>query len=159
MGLGKTVAAQANMQIGSLARNLLVNYDRTYNFYVELNGMAFSFSKVSGLENTINMNPIMEGGYNGYVHQMRNSDSGHRVLTLEYGASNLNVMMDMLQPGRYLPKGVYIASFGHSSILSKRCFSLDGCYLQKIDYGDFDAERSEVRINKMEIVYSKITVK
>ena len=159
----KGIAAQQVKQQGSmlgrgLANDLVGSNHRSYNFYVEINGHGFSFTKVSGLEKGINMQEFQEGGFNSYSHRLRTPDEGQHVLILEYGATNLNFMMDNMEPGRYLPKGVYITSLCQDSMLSGKMFTLDGCYLQRISFGDFDAQSSAVLINRMEIVYSKLTL-
>ena len=43
-------------------------------------------------------------------------------------------------------------------MISGKMFELEGCYLQKISFGDFDAQNSAVLVNRMEIVYSKLTL-
>ena len=131
-------------------------HDLAYNFYVEINGIGFSFSKVSGLDRSSNMEEINEGGYNGYVHRMRNFDNGQHVLSLEYGSSNASFMFDSLEPGRYIPEGVYVTTLGNDFRFGGKSFLLDGCYIQKISYGEFDAERSSLMINRLEIAYSRL---
>lgn len=159
----KGIAAQQVKQQGSmaarrLATDLVASYNRGYNFYVELNGYGFSFTKVSGIEKGVNMEPLQEGGYNGYSHQLRTQEAGNHVLTLEYGSTNINFMLDGIEPGRYFPDGVYVTTLGHNSLLSGKMICLEGCYLQKISFGELDAERSAILINRMEIAYSRITL-
>lgn len=127
-----------------------------YNFYVEINGHAFSFMKVSGLENSISFEEIHEGGCNGYSYRMRNYDTGQHILTLEYGASKSSLELDRIEPGRYLTGGVYVAPLNHASAMSGRSFQLEGCYVQRITFGEFHADQSAVLINRMEIAYSKL---
>lgn len=152
------VKQQASMVGRGLVNDLVGSNHRSYNFYVEINGHGFSFTKVSGLEKGISMEEVQEGGYNGYAHRMRTQDTGQHVLTLEYGSTNINFMMDNIEPGRYLPKGVYVTSLSQDSMISGKMFELEGCYLQKISFGDFDAQNSAVLVNRMEIVYSKLTL-
>lgn len=152
----KQVNQQINMTARGLAHDIAGIYHRGYNFYVELNGHGFSFTKASGLENGVQMEAIREGGYNYYTHHMRVPDSGQHVLTLEYGSANLNFMLDDIEPGRYFPDGIYLTVLDQMSLVSSKIFLLDGCYLQKISYGEMDAARSEILINRMEIVYSRM---
>lgn len=152
------VKQQANMMARGVVKDLLESHHLAYNFYVEINGLGFSFKKVSGLDIGTSFEEIQEGGYNLGVHRLRNADSGQHVLTLEYGSTNISFMLDKLEPGRYIPDGVYVTSLSHSSLLSGKMFQLEGCYLQKINFGDFDAEQSAVMINRMEIVYNRLTM-
>lgn len=152
------VKQQVNMAARGLVHDTIESHHRAYNFYVEINGYGFSFKKVSGLEKAIQFEEVHEGGYNGYSHRMRNHDAGQHVLTLEYGSTNISFMLDNIEPGRYIPDGVFVTSLDHGSLLSGKMFSLEGCYLQKISFGEFDAEQSAVMINRMEIVYSKLSM-
>lgn len=152
------VKQQADMIGRSIAKELLEWNHVAYNFYVEINGRGFSFKKVSGLETASSFEELHEGGYNGYAHRMRNHDAGQHVLTLEYGSTNVSFMLDEMEPGRYIPDGVYVTSMDQRSLLSGKMFQLEGCYLQKISFGDFDAEQSAILINRMEIVYSRLTM-
>ena len=154
----KQVKQQAMMSANRVVDDVVNSHHRAYNFYVEINGIGFSFSKVSGLERSNSMEEFHEGGYNGYSHRMRNHDQGQHVLTLEYGSTTTSFILDSLEPGRYLPKGVYVTSLSHDSWMSGKTFELDGCYVQKISFGDYDAERSSLVINRMEIVYSTLTM-
>lgn len=152
----KQVTQQASMIGRGLVHDLAGIYHRGYNFYVELNGHGFSFSKASGLENSVQMEELREGGYNYYTHHMRSQASGQHVLTLEYGSTNLNFLLDDIEPGRYFPDGIYLTILDQRSLVSSKIYLLDGCYLQKISYGEMDAERSAIVINRMEIVYSRM---
>lgn len=152
----KQVTQQASMIGRRLANDLAGMYHRGYNFYVELNGHGFSFTKASGLETSAKMEEVREGGYNYYSHYMRTPDTGQHVLTLEYGSTNLNFLLDDIEPGRYFKDGVYLTILDQRSLVSSKIYLLDGCYLQKISYGDMDAERSSIVINRMEIVYSRM---
>ena len=166
MGIGNAMKGYAKQQVKQQAsmfgrgilHDTIESHHRAYNFYVEINGHGFSFKKVSGLERAIQFEEVHEGGYNGYSHRMRNHDAGQHVLTLEYGSTNISFMLDDIEPGHYIPDGVFITSLDHGSMLSGKMFALDGCYLQKISFGEFDAEQSAVMINRMEIVYSKLSM-
>jgi phage tail-like protein len=158
-GLAKQqVKQQASMLGRGLIHDTVESHHLAYNFYVEINGHGFSFKKVSGLELATQFEEVHEGGYNGYAHRMRNYDSGQHVLTLEYGSTNVSFMLDNMEPGRYIPDGVYVTTLNQSSLLSGKMFTLEGCYLQKISFGELDAEQSAVMINRMEIVYSKLSM-
>ena len=152
----KKQLTQQGSMLGRQLNNLITSYHRGYNFYVEINGTGFSFTKASGIENDAQMEQHREGGYNYYTHYLRNQSTGSHVLTLEYGSTNTNFKLDDIEPGRYFPDGVYLTILNTSSLVSSKIFVLDGCYLQKISYGEMDAERSSIVINKMEIVYSRM---
>ena len=133
-------------------------YHRGYNFKVLMNGSVFSFSKISGLERESQLEQHQEGGYNGYVHRLRGQDSGQHMLVLEYGTTNLNSMLENIEPGRYIPDGVCVEILGSGASSDGKKHLLEGCYLQKISFGDLDASSSTLFINRMEIVYSRLTL-
>lgn len=57
----------------------------TYNFAVEVEGLVVGgFSEVSGLESTIEVEDVREGGVNGYVHRIA-GPAGYGNLTLSRG--------------------------------------------------------------------------
>lgn len=134
------------------------SYHRGYNFRVLINGFLFSFSKVSGLERESQLEQYQEGGYNSYVHRLRSQDSDQHVLTLEYGTTNLNFMLENMEPGRYIPGGVFVQVLGSSALSVGKMFLLEGCYLRKVSFGDLDASSSTLFINRIEIEYSSLTL-
>lgn len=138
--------------------NQTVLYNRGYDFLVELNGHKASFSKVSGIENRGAMEEIQEGGYNRAPQYMRGMVHGEHVLVLEYGATNLNFALDSLSPGRYLPKGVYVREKAKGDKTAPRVFCFEDCYLKQISFGELDASKSSLLINRIEIVYGMMTV-
>jgi phage tail-like protein len=57
----------------------------TYNFAVEIEGLLVGgFSEVSGLESTIEVEDVREGGVNGYVHKVA-GPAGYGNLTFRHG--------------------------------------------------------------------------
>jgi phage tail-like protein len=147
---------QAGLQAARLSR-LLTYYRRGYNFYVELNGIVFSFTRVSGLEVDGSLEAFPEGGYNMAPHYIRGGAVKEHVVTLEYGSSNLSGFLEDVKPGTYLEDGVFIGVFGDKSILSlSKMYLLNDCYVKSISFGDLDASQSSLLINRLEISYSSI---
>ena len=129
---------------------------RGYNFFVEINGIAMSFSRVSGLGRSASMQPIQEGGFNGRVHFLRGAIE-EQSLTLEYGTTTDTNALDTLVPGRYLPKGVYINVMNDANESSKCSYALDGCYIKRVNFGNLSAMDSALIINTIEITYDHMT--
>lgn len=131
-------------------------FRKSYNFYVELNGIPMSFSQVSGLQKSASMQPVHEGGYNSRVYYLQSPSQEEKTVTMSYGMAKFNVELHRMAPGRYLPQGVLVGvmddRFGQAAT-----FSLDGCYIKKIGFGDLDAASSRIMINTLEIVYSRIS--
>ncbi len=129
---------------------------RSYNFFVEINGIAMSFSRVTGLGRSASMESLYEGGFNSRVHFLR-GNMDEQSLTLEYGTTTDTRALEMLMPGRYLPKGVYINVMNDSFSSSKCSYALSGCYIKKINFGDLSAAESRLIINTIEITYDHMT--
>lgn len=125
---------------------------RGYNFFVEINGIAMSFSRVSGLGRSAAMQSFQEGGFNNRVHYLR-GNMEEQSLTLEYGTTTEMAALDQLMPGRYLPKGVYIQVMNDAFESSQCSYSLSGCYIKKINFGELNASESRLMINSIEITY------
>ena len=127
---------------------------KNYNFRVEVNGVPLSFSRVSGIERSMNMNTLQEGGLNRHVHYLNNGVSGERALVLEYGMAKSNAAISQLTPGRMLFKGVTVMVLGDDASKPAVTYSFEGCYIRKVSFGDLNAGNGEVLINHLEIVYS-----
>ena len=130
---------------------------KSFNFEVELNGEVISFSKVSGLERNASMQSVLEGGFNNHGHYLRNMQDGEKALALEYGMAGFNSAVSQLLPGRYLPQGVTLRVMDDQFSEPMVTYSLEGCYIRKIVFGDMSAESSGLVINRLEIVYQYIT--
>lgn len=131
-------------------------FHRGYNFYVELNGIKTSFSRVSGLARGASMQPVQEGGFNGRTHFLRGV-AEEQTVVLEYGITSDTATLEQLVPGRYLPKGVYINVMNDAFDKSKCSYSLSGCYIKNIRFGELSASESRLVINTIEIVYNHMT--
>lgn len=130
---------------------------KNYNFRVEVNGVPLSFSRVSGMERSVSVEELQEGGFNRHVHYLNNGLSGERTLTLEYGMAKSNTAVSQLTPGRMLLKGVTVMVLGDDSSKPVVTYSFDGCYIKKINFGDLNAASGELLISNLEIVYSYMT--
>lgn len=136
--------------------NSRYDIQRGYNFFVELNGIAMSFSRVSGLGRGASMQPIQEGGLNSRIQYLRGA-SEEQSLILEYGTTSDTEALNILMPGRYLPKGVYINVMDDAFNSSKSGYALSGCYIKKINFGELNASDSRLLINTIEITYDHMT--
>jgi len=130
---------------------------KNFNFKVEVNGVLMSFTKVSGLERNASMRAVQEGGFNSHVHYLRDAVGTDRVLTLEYGMAESSHPLTMLSPGRYLPKGMTVMVLDDHGKRPSVTYSLDGCYVRKVRFGNLDAQSGEIIVNELEIIYNYIT--
>lgn len=127
-------------------------FHRTYNFYVEINGIVMSFSRVSGVGRGVSLQSHHEGGMNGRTHFLRGNQE-EQTITLEYGVSTDTTALEQLMPGRYLEKGVYINVLNDAFENTKCSYSLSGCYIKNIRFGELSANDSRLVISTLEITY------
>lgn len=125
---------------------------RGYNFFVEVNGIEMSFSRVSGLGKGATLEPVQEGGNNSRIQYLRGPIE-EQTLTLEYGVTTDVAALNTLTPGRYLPKGVFICAMNDAFEQTKNSYSLSGCYIKKVNFGEFNASGSQLVIHSLEISY------
>jgi phage tail-like protein len=63
-----------------------------HNFLVEIEGLVVGgFTKVDGLESTIETQDVTEGGVNGYVHKVLKGTT-HPPLVLQHGLTDVDVL-------------------------------------------------------------------
>ena len=127
-----------------------------YNFHVEINGIPLSFSRISGLERSVSMEVLREGGFNNHVHYLNQGLSGERTLIMEYGMAKSNMDVNQLTPGRALYQGVTVMVMGDDNSKPLVTYSLDGCYISKVSFGELNAKNGDIIVNNLEIIYSYI---
>lgn len=138
-----------------MAENKYLLY-KNYNFKVEVNGVRMSFSRVGGIERDANVAILQEGGMNNHVHYLNSGLMGERTLVLEYGMAKANEAVNQLIPGRMLQKGVTVIVLGDNNSKPLVTYSMEGCYIKKISFGELNARSGELIVNNLEIAYSSV---
>lgn len=129
------------------------NLVRGYNFQVYFDNYKMSFARVSGIERSITTESFCEGGMNHRSYILRNADRSEHVMTFERGYAVIDSLLGpKLEAGTRLSQDVCIYVTNELSIPVK-AYYLSGAMIRKIDIGEFDAMKSELLIEKIEIVY------
>lgn len=128
----------------------------TYNFMVFLGPVWMRCAKVSGIERKIDTTTVSEGGVNDRVYTLDAPASSEKTLILERGVSNSLTPADvMLIPGYRFTTDVLVLVLDVQQV-PHFIYSFSGCYVKKVTYGDLDASKSEILIERVEISYETV---
>ncbi len=133
-----------------------------YNFQVFIQMVPMSFSKISGLENGVETEPFVEGGYNRYTKSLLKPVSTEKILTLERGmvsAANMNFLAAMLA-GRFavgqrlnIPLALVVRD--HGGKLAK-IYAIEGATVRKWSASELNAASGNIIIETFELVYERL---
>lgn len=128
-------------------------YARGYNFQVYFDDSKMSFARVSGIEKSIATESFCEGGMNHRSYIKRSASRTEHIMNFERGYIAADSKKGLcLKEGMQLAKDVCIYVTNEAAKPVK-AYYLSGAVIRKIDIGGFDAMRSELLIEKIEIVY------
>ncbi|MBQ6886975.1 MAG: phage tail protein [Lachnospiraceae bacterium] len=128
----------------------------TYNFMVFLGPLKVSCAKVSGVENVLDTTTVSEGGVNDRVYTLEAPAKTEKTLILERGSClSLNAAEFILVPGYRFTTDIIVFVLDIEQI-PRFVYSFSGCYVKKVKYGDLDASRSEVLMERVEIAYETV---
>lgn len=135
------------------------SFVKGYNFFVFFDENLFSFSRISSIERQIQTESFIEGGMNGRGYIISKPTRTENVMTFERGIkSSVTKDSNPLVPGYKIDSEVGIYVLDDSGVPYKGYF-LSGAMVRKVSIGEFDAQRSELLIEKVEIVYDFIEEK
>lgn len=123
--------------------------------------VRFGFSKITGIEKAIELQPIVEGGSNTRHFLAPGPASGERrmifeggVVRSEAGSVPQEQLMDYLQPGRRL-ENIYISILNHKSF-PHRFYVVEDAVVQRWSLRDLDAMSGQILIQQFEILYERM---
>ena len=135
------------------------NYVPVYRFAVRLGGSTYDkvcFSKISGIESTLDYEEIYEGGYNGSPHLLAVPHKKHGPLVLEKGAAPVDSWVNIIKPGMWLGTWMDIAVLDANGKETKRCFSIQDGLITKWEISGLNAMGSEILVERLEIMHEGI---
>lgn len=162
---GKIAAMQAaKVAGGQLMSQLDPSPAHRFFIYLEVNGLVEAgFTQISGMSMERVVEPYEEGGVNDRVHQLPGRFKQSSI-TLKRGVSFSDVLWqwffkdDFASKGKIHKTNMSIIQFSSYSVIPVRWYNLEDAYPIKWSVSDFDATSSQVAIESVEIVYSKLTV-
>lgn len=133
----------------------------SFNFMLRVNGyIDLPCRSVSGFSVENEYDYLQEGGVNDYVHLLRKPASKPNTFTVERYAMTNSMAKDPLGDGENLtlPLLLFVARQPGDFSQTKRAYCFTGCTVIKKEYGELNAERSELLIEKTTISYKELVV-
>ena len=128
----------------------------TYNFMVFLGPLKLSCAKVSGVESVTDTTTVSEGGVNDRVYTLEAPAKTEKKLILEKGIClNTNPADLFLMPGYRFTTDILVFVLDIEGA-PQFIYTFSDCYVKKVSYGDLDASRSEIMMQRVEIAYEKV---
>lgn len=128
----------------------------TYNFMVFLGPIWMRCAKVSGIERVIDTTTVSEGGVNDRVYTLEAPAQTQKTLILERGVcQTANPAEFILIPGYRFTTDILVLVLDIEQA-PHFIYSFSGCYVKKVSYGDLDASRSEILMERVELAYETV---
>ena len=128
-----------------------------YNFKVYFDVLSMSFSRISGLEKSIEVENFSEGGMNSRAYSLVAPVMAEKTMTFERGVSRQVSITSILGPGCTIGKEVSIFLLDDAG-RPVRAYFLAGCTIKKITWGTLDASSSQVLVESMEVLYNSVDI-
>jgi len=131
-----------------------------YNFLLRVEGMFdLPCRSISGFQKKEEYEYIQEGGVNDYVHIRRKPVSEPNTFQVEcyVGTEQDNVLS--LGTIFSMPVQILIARYPQEFENPKRIFEFKGCVVMEKNYGELNAEKSEILTEITTIAYQTMTCK
>ena len=130
-----------------------------YKFKVYLQGLCMGFLRISNLENTIETEPLQEGGVNDRVYSLVKPVSTERTLVLERGVAGQGVtallMMAQLAVGQRLLADIVITVHDRDGNIGQ-IFLVHGAVTKRISFEAIDAMSGQTLIQRFELAYETL---
>lgn len=114
------------------------------------------FSKVSGLESSMEYEELMEGGNNGAPHILTIPHKKHAPLVLEHGIMPAESRFAKLKPGMRLGTWLTVILLSAEGELTKRRFWITDGIVTKREVGNLDAMGNSILVERFEIMHDGI---
>ncbi|MCM1284017.1 MAG: phage tail protein [Muribaculaceae bacterium] len=137
----------------------MAEYAADFRFLVvtgKAGGSRLRFSKISGLECSMEYEEIVEGGRNGGPHIVTAPHRKHSPLVLEHGILPEDSWLSKLRPGMRLGTSLTIILLDAQGKQTKRKFWVEDGIVTKWEAADLDALGSSVLIEKFELLHDGI---
>lgn len=126
-------------------------YTNNNKFIFGCTGFTYSFSKISGISNSMEVETINEGGYNDAPIFLVKQKTKPEVVVLEQGVRRGVSENVALRIGMPVYAGMIIVLNG---IVPEKVYAFESGVITKYEVGELDALRKAVLIRKIEITHS-----
>lgn len=129
----------------------------SFNFVVSTQLGFFRASKVSSIEQSVNLEAFCEGGVNDYVHALPQPQSELKKLVFERGYCEqyLSLKMSCLL-GIRQEQPMIICIFDRSMEHILKTYLIDGWMVSKWKISDLDAQNGGIMLETVEVVYETL---
>lgn len=134
-------------------------YVSSYRFAVRLGSNTYDkvcFSRISGIESTLDYEEIFEGGYNVSSHLAAVPHKKHAALVLEKGAAPKSSWVSRVKPGMKLGTWLEVVVLNKKGKETERSFRIQDGLITKWELSGLDAMKSEILIERVEIMHEGI---
>jgi len=123
------------------------------HFWVFIGVMKISFAKVTGFEQDVDKEYIVEGGVNDYGIQLIVPKKERRILRFERGLQTWNPVLTRMKPGVHIPAGITVIIMNDRNV-PVQVYHASDCVVTKWEVGEFNANTGEVLIETFEVSYT-----
>ena len=141
--------------INNLANNLVVGY----KFYVFVDVVKLAFNKISTVEKYYDYQPVQQGGVNDSLTFLRKPLEQSSKIVFEDGGMTVSVV-NMKLCFDDEPKEILILPCSADGMV-RGVIAVHNAVVSKVSLGQFDAERSELLVNSIEMMhtgFSRLTI-
>lgn len=133
-------------------------YLPVYRFAVRIGGnnSKVCFSKISGIESTLDYEEIYEGGYNDAPHLAVVPHGRHAALILEKGAAPGDSWVNKIRPGMKLGTWLEVVLLDGKGRETGQTFSIQDGLVTKWEVSNLDAMGDQILIERLEIMHEGI---
>lgn len=126
-----------------------------YNFKVFLGLFPAAFTKISGIERGLEVETYAEGGLNTKAYSLLTQVQSEKTMIFERGITTSALALSTYLPGYTLDEDISIFLLDDAGI-PFRAYFLFGCTIKKITLGPLDANKSEIAIETLEVLYNEV---
>ncbi len=133
-----------------------------YNFEVYIQMVPLSFSKISGMEMSVETEAIVEGGNNRFTRSLLKPVTGERILTLERGMVGvfdtpvfLAMIAGRFAVGQRLNIPIALVIRNQAGKVTK-IYSINGATVRKWSISPLDAASGNILIETFELTYETL---
>ena len=130
-----------------------------FNFMLRIEGFIdLPCKSVHGFNREKEYEYIQEGGVNDYVHMKRKPITKPYTFTVERYVASDPLLYDPLQEGTelLLPVLLFVTRFPGKFVTTRRVYTFTGCTVISKEYGELNAERPGLLVEKAVISYREL---
>ena len=130
-----------------------------YKFKVYLQLTCLGFSKITNIEESVETEPLQEGGVNDRVYSLTRPVSTEKTLVMERGVANRGfltaALSSQLEVGNRIHTDILIIAYDRDGTIAKM-FEVHGAVVKKLAFSPLDSMSNEGMIETFELAYETL---